>query len=134
MKFLDVMDDVKCITARHWDLKKKKDMKQANLSALLTISFLFLVSPFLSPLIWNWKHVTHGGRRTKIAMWQCSLAWKWGHLCEAYRSRSQEEIEPPSSVCYIHVNHFTEKSMGVCSNTRRGTAKKMRKRKEFFPL
>lgn len=46
MKSLDVMDDVKCITTRHWDLEKKKDTKQANLSAFLTILFLFPGSVF----------------------------------------------------------------------------------------
>lgn len=57
------------------DLEKKKDMKKANLSALLTISFLFPGSPFLEKS-WNWKYVIHGGKRRWREMGLCPPAWK----------------------------------------------------------
>lgn len=62
---------------------------------------------------------------------QCPL--KWGHLHEGCRSQPQEEIEPPSPTCCIHLNHFIEKSVRVCSNTRRARGKKMREKGINFP-
>lgn len=56
------------------DLEKKKHMKEANLSVLLTITFFFPGSPFLSPLSWNWKYVICDGKRRQRAMGLCPPA------------------------------------------------------------